>query len=145
MSRYNRFGKLYSDVMALYPGTVVADYDGGGANGQVQIEGALDRAVFEVAASISPAVYKAITLVDAQEIVNFAAAGQTSFTLGLAPAQLVDTINIVLRKRTKSVRPQVCGPAASRCDSPLLWSRTGRASISRSKLRTANMPAASRH
>lgn len=85
MSRYNRFGKIYTDVMALYPGTVVTDYDGGGANGQLQIEGALDRAVFEVAASISPAVYKAITLVDAQEIVNFATAGQTSFTLGLAP------------------------------------------------------------
>ena len=85
MSKYNRFGKVFSDVSGLYPGTVTADYDAGGANGQVQIEGALDRAVFEVAASLGEDVYNAITGVDAEKVTAYATAGQTSFQLGMVP------------------------------------------------------------
>lgn len=85
MSNFNRFGKLYTDVMSLYPGTVVADYDAGGAAGQTKIEDALDRAVFMVAAALPPALYKALTNVDAEEISNFATQGQTDFNLGMFP------------------------------------------------------------
>jgi hypothetical protein len=85
MSRYNRFGKVYTDVIACYPGTVVADYDGGGASGQTRVEEAMDRATLEVAASLTPAVYKALTDVEAQEVVSYATAGQSSFTLGMVP------------------------------------------------------------
>lgn len=85
MSNYNRFGKTSASVLSLYPGTVTADYDSGGASGAVNIEGALDRAVFQVAASLPPAVFKAITEVQAQEVISSATAGLTSWTLGLVP------------------------------------------------------------
>lgn len=85
MSKYNRFGKVAADVTKLYPGTVTADYDNGGANGATNIEGALDRAVFEIAASLTPAVFRSLTTVDAQEVVSYATQGQTSFSLGMAP------------------------------------------------------------
>ena len=85
MSRYNRFGKLYTDVSACYPGTATTDYDAGGASGQTRIEEALDRATLEVAAALTPAVYKALTVVEAEEVVAYASAGQASFTLGVIP------------------------------------------------------------
>jgi len=85
MSHYNRFGKTSTSVLALYPGTVAADYDSGGAAGAANIEGALDRAVFLVAASLPPAVFRALTDVDAQEVVDYATANQTTWTLGIVP------------------------------------------------------------
>lgn len=85
MSRYNRFGKVYTDVIACYPGTVAADYDAGGASGQTRVEDAMDRATMEVAAALPPAVYKALTDVEAQEVVSYASAALASFTLGMVP------------------------------------------------------------
>lgn len=85
MSRYNRFGKVFGDVMRCFPGTVVADYDAGGANGQTNIESAMDRATMEVAAALPPAVFNALTNVQAQEVISYASAGLASFTLGMVP------------------------------------------------------------
>ena len=85
MSRYNRFGKVYNDVIACYPGTVLVDYDAGGANGQTKIEDALDRATMETAASLSPDVFTALTRVNAEEVVAYAAASLATWTLGTAP------------------------------------------------------------
>lgn len=85
MSNFNRFGEVYTDVTALYPGTVTADYDAGGSDGQAKIEGALDRAVFMVAAALPPALYKALTRVDAEEVVAYAAQGVSAWTLGMFP------------------------------------------------------------
>ena len=85
MSKYNRFGKIFSDVSAMYPGSATADYDAGGANGQAKIEGALDRATLEVAGAVSADVFRAMTRVVAEEIEDYAAAGQTSLNLGLFP------------------------------------------------------------
>lgn len=85
MSRFNRFGGVFTDVSAMYPGTATVDYDGGGANGQVRIEAALDRAVLEVTAALTPDVYKAITQVVNQFVERYATAGQTTWTLGIKP------------------------------------------------------------
>lgn len=85
MSRFNRFGATYDKVVAMYPGSVLADYDGGGASGQTRIEEVLDRITREVAAAFTPEVYRQLTQVDAEEVVRYATAGQTTATLGLAP------------------------------------------------------------
>ncbi len=84
-TRFNKFGATASDVVAMYPGTILADYDGGGTAGEAIIEGVLDRIAREVASAMSPEVYKQITEVDCQEVVKYATANQTSFTLGIAP------------------------------------------------------------
>lgn len=86
MSRFNRFGAVYTDVVSMFPGTILADFDGGGANGQTVIEGVLDRIAREVASAFTPDVYKQLTEVDCQEIVKYASSGQTTATLGLVPA-----------------------------------------------------------
>ncbi len=84
-TRFNKFGASAADVIPMYPGTIEADYDGGGSNGTAVIESVLDRIAREVAAALSPEAYKQITEVDCQEVVRYAIQGQTSFTLGLAP------------------------------------------------------------
>ena len=85
MSRYNLFGAVYGDVVAMYPATVLADYDGGGANGQTVIEAALNRSVMEVASAVTADVFLAMTEVDAEKIKAYATQGQTSFNLGVFP------------------------------------------------------------
>ncbi len=84
-TRFNKFGATYAQVMSMYPGSILTDYDGGGAAGQAVIESVLDRIAREVAAAMSPDAYKQITEVDCQEVVRYATEGQTSFTLGLIP------------------------------------------------------------
>ncbi len=37
MARFNRFGKTYTDVLGLFPGAALTDFDAGGANGQAKI------------------------------------------------------------------------------------------------------------
>jgi len=93
MARFNNFGATYSQLIALYPGTVVADYDGGGASGQTRIEDALGRISREVASAMTAEVYKQITQVDCEEIVRFASNGQTTCNLGLVPA-LAGTVHL---------------------------------------------------
>lgn len=85
MARYNRFGATYDQVTALFPGTVVTDYDAGGVSGQNNIEGVMDRITREVAAALTPECYKQMTEVDAQLVVRYATSGQASFTPGITP------------------------------------------------------------
>ncbi len=84
-TRFNKFGAVYTSILAMYPGTILADFDGGGANGQTVIESALDRIAREVASAMTPEVYSQITQVDCEEIVRYATANQTSLQLGLTP------------------------------------------------------------
>ena len=86
MARMNRMGAVYTDVLSLYPGTVAADYDAGGASGQTKIEAVLDRTTREVAAALTPDAYRQMTQVNAELVVRYATAGQTTATLGLLPA-----------------------------------------------------------
>jgi hypothetical protein len=85
MPRFNRFGATYADVVAMYPGSVLADYDAGGAAGQAKVEAALDRAVRRFSMALAPDVYRQMTKVDAEMPVRYATEGQTSFALGLGP------------------------------------------------------------
>ncbi len=84
-TRFNKFGAVANDVVAMYPGTILADYDAGGTGGQAVIDSVLDRIAREVASAMSPVAYKQITEVDCQEVVKYATAAQSSFTLGIAP------------------------------------------------------------
>lgn len=93
MSRYNRFGSAYTDVMGLYPGTVVTDYDQGGASGQTRIEAAMDRACRRFAMALSPDVYRQMTKVDAEQPVRYATSGQATFVLGLGP-MVANTLHV---------------------------------------------------
>lgn len=77
---YNRFGAVFSDVIALYPGTVAADF-----GGQAVVEAALDAAVDLVAGAITGQTYQAITEPTLLLAVRQATAGQTTFTLPLVP------------------------------------------------------------
>jgi len=86
MARYNHFGKTFSDVIQIYPGTAVADYDAGGAAGQAAIEAALTRASMEVAGSLPASTFDAITNVNAEKVIAYApSAPVTSLTLGMIP------------------------------------------------------------
>jgi len=85
MARFSRFGATHTQVSALYPGSVTADYDAGGTAGQTVIEAVMDRVTREVAAAMSPEVYRQMTQVDAEEVVRYATASQTTATLGLTP------------------------------------------------------------
>ncbi len=86
MSRFNKFGATADEVVAMYPGSVLADFDGGGDSGETIIEGVLDRISREVALALSPEAYAQMTQVDCMEVVRYATQSQTSFNLGLAPA-----------------------------------------------------------
>ncbi len=86
MARFNRFGATYDQVVALYPGSVLADYDDGGAAGQTKIEAVLDRIARDVSAALTPEAYRQMTEVDCEEVVRYATADQTTATLGLLPA-----------------------------------------------------------
>ncbi len=70
-TRFNYFGAVYTDIVSMYPGTILADYDGGGASGQTRIETALGRISREVASAMTPEIYAQIT--------------QTTANLGLTP------------------------------------------------------------
>lgn len=86
MTRFNNWGLAYTDLLRMYPGTIVADYDGGGANGQTVIEDSLARISREVASALTPEVYEQMQHVDAELIVRYATEGQASATLGLSPS-----------------------------------------------------------
>ncbi len=77
---YNRFGAVYTSVIALYPGTAVGDY-----GTQAIIEDSLDRACDRIANALTPGTYKAMTEPSLELIVRRAADAQTSATLGLKP------------------------------------------------------------
>lgn len=77
---YNRFGAVYTDIVALYPGSVAADF-----GGQTTIEAALDMAVDMVAGSLSSQAFVAITEPTFLMAVRCASQGQTTFTLPLVP------------------------------------------------------------
>ncbi len=85
MARLNRFGAVHTQIVSMYPGTVVPDYDGGGANGQTVIESVLDRIAREVSAAMTPDTYRQMTEVDCEQVVMAASQGQTSFSLGMTP------------------------------------------------------------
>jgi hypothetical protein len=77
---YNRFGAVFSDVVALYPGSVADDF-----GGQATIEAAIDTAVDVVAGAITGQTYQAITEPQLLMVVRGATAGQTTFTLPILP------------------------------------------------------------
>lgn len=85
MARFNRFGSAYTDVVAMYPGTVVTDYDAGGSAGQTKVEAAMDRACRRFAMALSPDVFRQMTKIDCEQPVRYATEGQATFTLGLGP------------------------------------------------------------
>jgi hypothetical protein len=77
---YNRFGAVYTDVIALYTGTVVGDF-----GTQQIIEAAIDEAVDMVAGALAPTSYAAITDPTLEQVVTRATAGQTTCQLGITP------------------------------------------------------------
>lgn len=85
MARFNRFGAVYTDVLAMFPGSDVTDYVDGGASGQTAVEAVLDRITREVAGALSPEVYRQMTQVDCELVVRYATDAQSTATLGLAP------------------------------------------------------------
>lgn len=88
---YNRFGATFGQVVAYYPKSVVSDFDpadpGADAGGQAAIEATLDRYARMVAAALTPEVYRQMIQVDAECVVRYATAGQTSAALGLVPVR----------------------------------------------------------
>ena len=82
-----------AQVLAMFPGAVVTDFDAGGPNGAANIQVVLDRIAREVAAALLPECYRQMTQVDAEEVVRYAVDGQTAFVTGLTPL-LVNSIHI---------------------------------------------------
>lgn len=77
---FNRFGAVFSSVIALYPGTAAADY-----GGQVTIEEAIDRAVDRILAAMPEMVHNQLANPELVLVVQRATAGQTTATLPLLP------------------------------------------------------------
>ncbi len=84
-TRFNQFGATPTQLLALYPGTVLADYDGGGVNGSAVITDALARISREVASSFTPEVYMQLTQVDCEWLVRYATLNQATSTFGITP------------------------------------------------------------
>ncbi len=80
MTRLNNFGAVNGDVIAMYPNTAAADF-----GGTTVVDAALGRAARVFAMSLSPDVWRQMRLVDAQLVVRYATAGQTTATIGLKP------------------------------------------------------------
>ncbi len=82
-TRFNSFGASAAQLIAKYPGTVLADYDGGGSNGSAVITATLESISREVASAFTAEVYKQLTQVDCEEVVRYATDGQTTATVGM--------------------------------------------------------------
>jgi hypothetical protein len=93
MARWNNFGAVPADVQNMFPGVQTSDFDDGSTNGTVRIQAALDRITRDVAAAFPPEVYTQATTVDCEEVVKYAAAGQTTGTLSLKPI-LANTLHL---------------------------------------------------
>ncbi len=89
MGSYNSFGATEAALLRCFPGTAAADYGGSTA-----ITEALARISRELAGAMTQASYRALAeMVELQLVEDFAAAGQTTVTLGLAP-YLASTLHI---------------------------------------------------
>ena len=77
---FNRFGAVFTSVIALYPGTAAADY-----GGQATIEEAIDRAVDRILAAMPEVIHNQIASPELILVVQRATAGQTTTTLQLLP------------------------------------------------------------
>jgi hypothetical protein len=82
MGTFNAFGATTTALIALFPGTVAADFGGTSA-----IQAVLDRIAREVAGALAPKAYHALAeQVELEMVEDYAADGQTAFTLGLTPS-----------------------------------------------------------
>lgn len=77
---YNRFGAVYTAVVALYSGTQAADF-----GGQTVIEESMDRAADRIANAMTEGTYKAMTEPQLELVVRRATAGLLTATLGIKP------------------------------------------------------------
>ncbi len=82
-TRFNSFGATPTQLIAKYPGTVLADYDGGGTNGSAVITATLEAIAREVSSAFTASVYSQLTQVDCEEVVRYATDGQTTATVGM--------------------------------------------------------------
>jgi len=80
MSLYNRFGAVYTDLPALYPGTVAADM-----GGQAAMEDAIDTAVDRIVAALPETSFAALTHPKLCRVVRRATSGQTAVSIPLYP------------------------------------------------------------
>ncbi len=81
MATYNRFGATVAQLVAMFPGTVSADFGGDAAIQAVQ-----ERIAREIAGALVPIAYRVLAEDVALELVeDYASASQTSVTVGLVP------------------------------------------------------------
>ncbi|MBA3588846.1 hypothetical protein [Methylibium sp.] len=81
MATYNRFGATTAQLVAMFPGTVSADFGGDAAIQAVQ-----ERIAREIAGALVPIAYRVLAEDVTLELVeDYASAGQTSVTVGLVP------------------------------------------------------------
>jgi hypothetical protein len=85
MANWNRFGQVYTNLLNLFPDTVLTDYATNGQTGDVIIGNVFDRITREIVRAMPPAVVESLYQVDAEEVVRYATAGQTTFSLGIVP------------------------------------------------------------
>ncbi len=86
MATWNLFGAVYSDVVELYPDTVLTDYATNSETGDLVLNKAMTRITRDIVRSMPPAVLESLYQVDAEQVVRYATAGQTSgISLGILP------------------------------------------------------------
>lgn len=94
MATYNYFGATEAQLLAMYPGAVVADFGAAGSAAAV-----LARIAREVSAAFTVEVYRCLAeVVQLEMIEDYAAAGQTTVTLGLLPI-VTGTVHIWVRSQ----------------------------------------------
>lgn len=123
MSVCNRFGAVYTDVLAEFPGAAAADFAGpSGTDGQARIESALDAAEQLVLAALPPEARRRLERVEGVELVGSAAAGQTAATLPLSCASTPDVV--LWRGWPRRYWPALPGRAAALPETTA-WTRSG--------------------
>jgi hypothetical protein len=88
---WNNFGALPAEVVALYPSTVLADYDE--TNPTTVLEDALSRAADRIVNSFPERLYKAVAQPEMVYAVSKATDGQSTFTIPFGTA-LSDTVHV---------------------------------------------------
>jgi hypothetical protein len=95
MGNYNSFGATEAALLRCFPGTAAADYGGSTAIGET-----LARIARELAGAMTEASYRMLAeMVELELVEDFASAGQTTVTLGLAP-YLAGTLHVWSYART---------------------------------------------
>jgi hypothetical protein len=85
MANWNRFGQTFDKLLNLFPDVALTDFGTNGITGDVIIGNVFDRITRELVRAMPPAVLESLYQVDAEQVIRYAFAGQTTMYCSLLP------------------------------------------------------------